>query len=46
LKAGFDPDFDNAYQCVVAEKCNLVLVSFDSDYDHTERGRKTPAEAL
>jgi predicted nucleic acid-binding protein len=42
----FDLDFDDAYQYVAAEKYNLALVSFDSDFDHTERGRKTPAEAL
>jgi predicted nucleic acid-binding protein len=42
----FDLDFDDAYQYIAAEKYNLVLVSFDSDFDHTERGRKTPAEAL
>jgi predicted nucleic acid-binding protein len=37
---------DDAYQHVAAEKYNLALVSFDSDFDHTERGRKTAAEAL
>jgi hypothetical protein len=42
----FDLDFDDAYQYVAAEKYNLALVSFDSDFDHTERGRRTPAEAL
>lgn len=42
----FNLDFDDAYQYVAAEKYNLALVSFDSDFDHTERGRKTPAEAL
>jgi predicted nucleic acid-binding protein len=42
----FDLDFDDAYQYVAAEKYNLVPVSFDSDFDHTERRRKTPAEAL
>jgi hypothetical protein len=39
-------DFDDAYQYVAAEKHNLTLVSFDSDFDRTERGRKTPAEVL
>jgi len=31
---------------VAAEKHDLTLVSFDTDFDRTERGRKTPAEAL
>jgi predicted nucleic acid-binding protein len=42
----FNLDFDDAYQYVAAEKYNLALVSFDSDFDHTERGRKTPAGVL
>ena len=42
----FNLDFDDAYQYVADEKYNLALVSFDDDFDHTERGRKTPAEAL
>lgn len=39
-------DFDDAYQCVVAEKNNLTLVSFDKDFDRTKRGKKTPSEIL
>ena len=39
-------DFDDAYQCVAAEKHDLTLVSFDTDFDRTERGRKTPADVL
>jgi len=35
----FSLDFDDAYQYVAAEKYNLTLVSFDSDFDHTERGK-------
>lgn len=42
----FNLDFDDAYQYVAAEKYDLALVSFDSDFDHTERGRKTPTEVL
>jgi hypothetical protein len=42
----FKLDFDDAYQYVAAEKHNLTLVSFDSDFDRTERGRRTPADAL
>ena len=42
----FNLDFDDAYQYAAAEKYNLIIVSFDGDFDRTERGRKTPAEAL
>ena len=45
IRQRFRLDFDDAYQYVAAEKHNLTLVSFDSDFDRTERGRKTP-EAL
>lgn len=41
----FGLDFDDAYQYVAAEKHNLTLLSFDRDFDRTERGRKTPSEA-
>jgi len=40
----FNLDFDDAYQYTLAEKYDLTLVSFDSDFDKTERGRKTPKE--
>lgn len=40
----FNLDFDDAYQYSAAEKYNLTTVSFDSDFDQTPRGRKTPAE--
>lgn len=39
-------DFDDAYQYRAAEKYGLVVVSFDSDFDRTALGRKTPAQAL
>ena len=39
-------DFDDAYQYTAAEKYELTIVSFDSDFDKTERGRKTPQEVL
>jgi predicted nucleic acid-binding protein len=39
-------DFDDAYQYVAAEKHNLTLISFDADFDRSERGRKTPAQVL
>jgi predicted nucleic acid-binding protein len=40
----YNLDFDDAYQYTAAEKHNLSLISFDSVFDKTERGRKTPAE--
>ena len=43
---GFDLDFDDASQYVAAEKHDLTLISFDADFDRTERGRKTPADIL
>ena len=42
----FNLDFDDAYQYVAAERYKLVIVSFDSDFDRTERGRKTPRDIL
>ena len=42
----FNLDFDDAYQYVVAERYGLTIVSFNSDFDRTERGRKTPKDLL
>lgn len=42
----FGLDFDDAYQYVAADKHNLIIVSFDSDFDRTERGRMTPQAVL
>ncbi|MEO0130003.1 MAG: PIN domain-containing protein [candidate division WOR-3 bacterium] len=42
----FNLDFDDAYQYVVAENYGLEIISFDSDFDRTEKGRKTPGEVL
>ena len=42
--AQFGLDFDDAYQYVVAERHDLILISFDDDFDRTERGRRTPRE--
>lgn len=42
----FSLDFDDAYQYVAAAGHGLVLVSFDADFDRTEMGRRTPAQAL
>ena len=39
-------DFDDAYQHVAAEKLGLTIVSFDADFDHTPKGRRTPADVL
>ncbi len=46
LRKSVPLDFDDAYQYVAAEKHNLVLVSFDADFDRTDKGRKTPQAAL
>ncbi len=40
----FNLDFDDAYQYVVAEKHNLEIISFDHDFDRTDRGRRTPEQ--
>ena len=42
----FKLDYDDAYQYVLAEKYNLILVSFDRDFDRTKRGKATPADIL
>jgi len=42
----FGLDFDDAYQYVAAERHDLLIVSFDSDFDRTERRRKTPADLI
>ena len=42
----FGLDFDDAYQYAVAERYGLTIISFDSDFDRTERGRKTPEDLL
>lgn len=42
--ARFMLDFDDAYQYAAAEKHDLVIVSFDSDFDRTERGRRGPTQ--
>jgi len=49
LKAQYDSikdEINQAIQYVTAEKYGLTLVSFDTDFDRTERGRKTPAEII
>ena len=42
----FNLDFDDSYQYTVSEKHDLQIVSFDTDFDRTERGRKTPGQVL
>lgn len=42
----FGLDFDDAYQYVAAERHELTIVSFDSDFDRTERGRRTPGQIV
>ena len=40
----FNLDYDDAYQYVCAIKNSMTLVSFDSDFDRTERGKMTPGQ--
>jgi predicted nucleic acid-binding protein len=40
----FGLDFDDAYQYAVAERDGLIIVSYDSDFDRTEKRRKIPSE--
>ena len=42
----FGLDFDDAYQYVAAEVYDLTIVSFDKDFDRTERARVTPGEIV
>jgi len=43
----FMTDFtDDAYQYVAAEENDLILMSFDTDFDQTKLGKKTPVEVL
>ena len=42
----YSMDFDDAYQYAAAEKHNLIIVSFDGDFDRTDLGRKCPDEVL
>lgn len=42
----FSLDFDDAYQYAVAISRDAVLVSFDTDFQRTDKGYKTPLEIL
>jgi predicted nucleic acid-binding protein len=46
VATSFNLDFDDAYQYATAERYHLIVVSFDGDFDRTERGRRTPGEIL
>ena len=39
----FNLDFDDAYQYSLADKYDLTIVSFDTDFDRTTRGRSQPS---
>jgi uncharacterized protein len=38
----FHLDFDDSYQYAAAQKYDLQIMSFDADFDRTEKGRKIP----
>jgi len=40
----FNLDFDDAYQYAIASKHDLALVSFDADFQRTDRGHKIPSQ--
>jgi predicted nucleic acid-binding protein len=42
----FSLDFDDAYQYTVANRYDLELVSFDTDFRRTDNKNKTPSEIL
>jgi hypothetical protein len=42
----YELDFDDAYQYAIAERYDLVIVSFDGDFDTTTRGRKIPTQVM
>jgi hypothetical protein len=37
-------DFDDAYQYANSAKFNFQIVSFDTDFDRTDRGKKLPGQ--
>ena len=37
-------DFDDAYQYAASSKFNFQIVSFDSDFDRTDRGKAVPGQ--
>ena len=42
----FSLDFDDAYQYSVATKYDLQIISFDTDFDRTDRKRMEPIEVI
>lgn len=42
----FGLDFDDAYQYAVASRHDLALVSFDTDFQRTDRGYQTPSQLV
>jgi len=42
IRQKYNLDFDDAYQYVASVKYNYTLISFDKDFDCTEKGRVTP----
>jgi len=42
----FKLDFDDAYQYTAGSNYDHILVSFDADFDDTDRGRRTPVQAF
>lgn len=42
----FSLDFDDAYQYALSQKYDLTILSFDGDFDRTDKGRKTPTQVL
>ncbi len=42
----FNLDFDDAYQYEAAGQADAVIVSFDDDFDRTDRRRQTPVDIL
>ncbi|SRR5258706_1506484 len=39
----YNLDFDDAYQYAIAENQDLAIVSFDADFDRTDRRRLAPS---
>jgi hypothetical protein len=46
VRRKFQLYFDDAYQYAAAAQYGLTLLSFDRDFDRTERGRQTPADVM
>ncbi|MBS3984575.1 MAG: PIN domain-containing protein [Selenomonadales bacterium] len=42
LRNQYKLSFDDAYQYVAAEKFGYILISLDSDFDRTPKGRRLP----